>query len=241
MNFQRGQSMVEFSLCASSLVLLLLGTWTIGGYQEVQRRTIVAARQAAYEGAWSAQGFRIEEERSRLASLHFDDAGLADATGAGRLVSTQSVQLQAESGAAPGQATAAFEFLNAPLRASSRFLGSGFDLPNEGFRSGTVIAETHAVANLPLPFRGLQLQLGQPYALLADGWNAAGPAQVVRRAGGLVPAKTWTAVATSLFRRKRNFECCPGSSGRCCLMPQATRAATCDMTGIFGRWHNTTD
>ena len=98
MNFQRGQSMVEFSLCASSLVLLLLGTWTIGGYQEVQRRTIVAARQAAYEGAWSAQGFRIEEERSRLASLHFDDAGLADATGAGRLVSTQSVQLQAESG-----------------------------------------------------------------------------------------------------------------------------------------------
>jgi len=188
MKLHSGQSMVEFSLCAGTLALLLLGTWTINDYQEVQRRAIVAARQAAYEGAWLAENFRIEGERSRLASLHFDDAGLTDPTGATRLVSTESVRLEAQSGPAPGQGTAAFEFLTAPLRASGGFLGEGFDLANKGFRIGAVVAETRAPPNLPAPFRTLTLRFRQPYALLTDGWNAAGPAHVARRAGGLVPA-----------------------------------------------------
>jgi hypothetical protein len=187
--------MVEFSLCAAALVLLLLGTWTISGYQEVQRRAIVAARQAAFEGAWLAEGLRIDEERLRLGRQHFDDAGLVDATGKTRLVSAQSVQLQAQSGPAPGQGTTAFEVLIAPLRAAGGFLGGGFDLANRGFRTGAVVAETQVLPHLPAPFRDLQLRFRQPYALLSDGWNAGGPAQVSQRAGGLVPSSALSGLA----------------------------------------------
>ena len=187
--------MVEFSLCSTALSLLLFGTWTISGYQEVQRRAIVAARQAAFEGAWLSEGSRMDEERSRLAGLHFDDAGLIDATGKARLVSAQSVRLQAQSGPAPGQATASFEVLIAPLRAAGGFLGGGFDLANEGFRTGAVITETMAMSDLPAPFRDLQLSFRQPYALLSDGWNAGGPAQVLQRADGLVPSGALSGVA----------------------------------------------
>jgi hypothetical protein len=83
----------------------------------------------------------------------------------------------------------------APLRAAGGFLGGGFDLRNAGYRVGSINVRVAPIDSLPQPFRELDLQLDQPYALLTDGWNAAGPEHVHARAGGLVPTQRLTGVA----------------------------------------------
>ena len=47
-----GQSMVEFSAGVAVLGMLTLGTISVAGLQEVQRRGIIAAREAAHQGEW---------------------------------------------------------------------------------------------------------------------------------------------------------------------------------------------
>jgi hypothetical protein len=187
MKAQRGQSMTEFAVCAGVLALLLLGTTTIGGYQEAQRRAISAARQAAFEGGWLDQRTGSQPLQERLASLHFDDSGLSDATGRSRVVARESVRVTGATVQVPGRGAIATEFLLKPLRAAGGFLGGGFDLNDSGFRTGIVSVETNGENQLPAPFRGLQLRFEQPYALLTDAWSAADPHHVARRAGGLVP------------------------------------------------------
>jgi hypothetical protein len=186
--------MTEFSLCAVSLALMMLGLWTINGYQELQRRAIVAARHAAYEGAWLGPRFSDSEQRAGLASLYLDDAGLTDATGQARLAKPESMQLRSQSGPSPGRGAAAFDFLIAPLRVAGGFLGRGFDLADTGFRTGEVIVNTPSLADLPAPFNSLSLKFSQGFALLSDGWNASGPPHVAQRAGGLVPASSLSAL-----------------------------------------------
>jgi hypothetical protein len=187
MNALKGQSMAEFAACAAALALLLLGTVTIGGYQETQRRGIIAARQAAFEGGWLDGRAGSQPLRDRLASQHFDDAGLTDATGQSRVAMADTVRVSGTAAQIPGRGAAAVEFLLAPLRTAGGFLGGDFDLDNRGFRTGIVSVQTNGDSPLPQPFSGLQLRFDQPYALLVDAWNAAGPSHVARRAGALVP------------------------------------------------------
>lgn len=187
MNCQRGQSMTEFAISAALLALLLLGTTTVGGYQEVQRRAISAARQAAFEGAWLNGRAGSQPLQQRLALLHFDDPGLIDATGQSSIVASDSVKVTGATGQVPGRGATAAEFLLKPLRVAGGFLGGGFDLDGEGFRTGVISVETLGDNHLPAPFQGLQLRLEQPFALVADAWNAADPSHVARRTGGLVP------------------------------------------------------
>jgi len=179
--------MTEFAVCAASLCLLLLGTVTISGYQEAQRRTIVAARQAAFEGGWLGDRVSSQSQSSHLATWHFTDAGLVDATGKAQTVDADSVRVTGEVAAVPGQAAIATNVLLTPLRVAGGFLGAGFDLDGQGLRSGTVSAQVRGDNDLPSPFRDLQLGFTQPYALLVDAWNAANPRHVSGRAGGLVP------------------------------------------------------
>lgn len=187
--------MTEFALASALLVLMLLGLWTIGSYQELQRRAIVAARQGSFELAWLGGRVSQDATRDRLASMHFGDPALISATGRSRLAEPESMSLEAQSGSAPGEGTAAMELLLAPFRSVGGFLGSGFDLRNEGFRSGSIIVSALPVSDLPLPFRDLELEFRQPFALLSDAWNASGPSHVAERAGGLVPSHILAGVA----------------------------------------------
>jgi len=188
--------MTEFAVCAGVLCLLLLGTVTISGYQEAQRRTIVAARQAAFEGAWLGERVSSQSLSRRLAALHFSDAALVDATGSTQTVDTSSVRLASSVVAVPGQAAIATNALLTPLRAAGGFLGGGFDLDGQGFLTGTISAQINGGNQLPVPFRDLQLRFAQRYALLTDAWNAANPPHVSRRAGGLVPGHALGSIST---------------------------------------------
>ena len=191
--------MTEFALSASFLALMLLGLWTIGGYQEVQRRAIIAARQGAFELSWQGAGTGTEATRLRLAGMHFDDAALTSATGRSRLADRDSMRMNAQFAPTPGEGTVAMNALLTPLRGAGGFLGGGFDLRNDGFLSGFMLVDTRPVSELPPPFRTLELQFRQPFALLSDGWSASGPHHVERRAGGLAPSHVLTS-ATSLWR-----------------------------------------
>ena len=46
---QRGQALTEFAVGVSAFSLLAVGTLTIAGFQEAQRRAIAGARHAAFE------------------------------------------------------------------------------------------------------------------------------------------------------------------------------------------------
>jgi hypothetical protein len=179
--------MTEFAVGVAMLGTLTLGTITVSNLQEVQRRGIVAAREAAFQSAWLAPRVGVEALRSQLAQAHYDDAGLTGATG-GSVLRSADVQLTAQTSGAPGRGAAAVEFLLTPLRIAGGFFGGGFDLSNTSYQSGQVRANLSDTSRLPEPFNRLQLRFDQPYSLLGNDWSAAGPSHVARRAGGLVPS-----------------------------------------------------
>lgn len=191
----RGQSSAEFAAGVAVLGALALGSLSVGGLQEVQRRGIVAAREAAFQGEWLLARSGAEPLRAQLGQQHFNDAGLTNATGTDRMLRPQNVGLSANISGAPGRGAAAVEFLFRPLRAVSGFLGGGFDLGDSGFQAGIVSASVRGSPQMPAPFNTLQLQFDQPYALLGDDWSASSPAHAGRRAAGLVPTHLLTPLA----------------------------------------------
>lgn len=193
---QRGQSMVEFAASIAMLGLLLLGGISVIGLQQVQRRTVTAARESAFQQAWTAGRSDNQSLRARLAAAHFDDPGLTNATGSARMLQQQDIGLDAQHGQVAGRGGAAVQLLINPLRRVGGFLSGGFDLADDGFHSGTVTADVAGAAEMPDPFNSLSMRMSQPYALLGNDWSAASPEQVARRAGGLVPARRLTAVSS---------------------------------------------
>ncbi|MFO1504450.1 MAG: hypothetical protein U1F39_11660 [Steroidobacteraceae bacterium] len=184
----RGQSMAEFAAGVAVLGMLVLGTVSVAGLQEIQRREILAAREAAFQGEWLRSRGGGNVLREQLARHHFDDAGLTNATGTARMLQPGDVSDTSSQGSAPGRAAAAFNFLLAPLRTAGGLMRGGFDLDDSGFRTGIISAMVSGADQMPAPFRELDLRFDQPYALLGDDWSASGPAHVARRAGGLVPS-----------------------------------------------------
>ncbi len=187
--------MTEFAACAAVLALLLLGTATISSYQELQRRSIFAAREAAFEGGWLGQRTGSRPLREQLAGQHFSDPALTDATGQAAVVDPEAVRLTGGDAQLAGQAAVATHALVTPLRTASGFLGGDFDLDAQGMRTGVVSTDVVGASHLPPPFRDLQLHFEQRYALLTDAWNAGSPQHVARRAGGLVPGHALSAMA----------------------------------------------
>jgi len=192
----RGQSSTEFAAGVAMLGALALGSISIGGIQEVQRRGIVAAREAAFQGEWLRQRGSADSLRLQLGQEHFNDAGLTNATGSSRMLHAGDIGLSADVSGAPGRGVTAVDFLLRPLRAAGGFLGGGFDLRDSGFQSGIVSANLTEAGQMPAPFSSLNLQFGQPYALLGDDWSASGPPHARRRASGLVPTHVLTPIAT---------------------------------------------
>jgi hypothetical protein len=187
--------MVEFAVGASVVALLLLGTATIGGLQEVQRRGIVAAREAAFFGSWVGQRQANSALRTQLEDSHFDDPGLENATGLARLARKGDLTLTASTLGAPGRSASAVQVLLTPLQVTGGFLGGGFDLRDSGYHTGVLGMQISGTAGLPPPFDTMQLRFDQPYALLGDGWASGSAQQVERRTGGLVPSHALTSLA----------------------------------------------
>lgn len=187
--------MAEFAACAAVLALLLLGTATISSYQEVQRRNIVAAREAAFEGGWLGRRAGSRPLQDLLAQQHYSDTGLTDATGQAAVVAPEAVRVTGGDAPLSGQAATATRGLLTGLRTAAGFLGGDFDLDEQGMRTGVVSVDIIGANHLPPPFRDLQLHFDQRYALLADAWNAGGPQHVARRAGGLVPGRALSSMA----------------------------------------------
>lgn len=191
----RGQSSTEFAAGVAMLGALALGSVSISGLQEVQRRGIVAAREAAFQGEWLRQRGGAESLRLKLGQEHFNDAGLTNATGTSRMLQAGDIGLSANESGAPGRAAAAVDFLMRPLRAAGGFLGGGFDLDDAGFQTGIVRADLSDAQHMPAPFSSLRMRFEQPYALLGDDWSASGPVHAGRRAAGLVPTHVLTPLA----------------------------------------------
>lgn len=187
MTKQRGQSMTEFAVGAATLTLLLLGSITIAGYQEVQRRTAIAARQAAFEGAWRGAHTDRPTLVRHVVARNLDDAALTDAIGQGRYVRQSGVTATATDLPPPGLAQDAARAMIAPLQVAGGFLGGDFDLQANGLLSGTVHVDIEPQARLPQPFDTMTVQLRQPFALMTDAWNAGHADHVRNRTAGLVP------------------------------------------------------
>lgn len=182
---QRGQSMAEFAAGSAVLSLLLLGTLTLGGYQEVDRRGVIAARQASWQQAWRHDA-DLPALAMALHRAHFSDSGVNDPTGRHLLVAEGQVEVAATRETPAGAAGAATTVLLAPLQAFT-LLDDSFDLPVQTMLQGHVGTRIERQPALPAPFDTLDLTLASSFALLGDGWNAAGVAHVAARAGALVP------------------------------------------------------
>lgn len=187
MRRQGGQSMAEFAVAASTLSLLLLGTLTIGAYQEVDRRGVLASRQSAWLQGWSAQGVDPVALSGTFHREHFADSGVRDPSGRQLLVAEQDLQMDAGRSMPGGLAGTTAQTLRLPLRVAGGLLGAPFDLDERGMVQGLVQARIAPVDAMPAPFDTLELQLQASTVLLDDPWHAAGVEHVERRVSGLVP------------------------------------------------------
>jgi hypothetical protein len=159
----------------------------------------MSARQSAWQQSWAPQDTDAALRARDLHRRNFADAGAMDPTGRQLLVGEDELLVSASHQEATGVAGTTAELMVAPLRAVSGFLGSGFDLRDDGMMSGGLRARLEPLTALPRPFDTLELELGVPYALLGDAWHAGGTRHVQERAGGLVPA-TRLAALNSIWR-----------------------------------------
>jgi hypothetical protein len=205
MSKQSGQSMVEFAVGISVFVLLGLGGVTVAGYQEVQRRSIVAAHNAVFDAARRRGRALSATPQDSAYALHLADPGLRDAQGRALLVAREDLRVDTSEYSAPGHAAIAVGLLRDPLAVASGYLGGDFDLSGSGYERAQVTVDLNSRPYLPAPFDALDLQFTQNAAALSDAWNAGGSPHLHRRTAGLVPtqrlsglAGLWRSLATPL-------------------------------------------
>jgi hypothetical protein len=186
MTRQRGQSMTEFAVGMTVMALMLLGSITIAMYQEMQRRTSIAARQGAFQSAWTGSRDGYSTVLRRAAELQLEDSAVVDAMGH-RYVGASDISVAGSIQPAPGRAQGAAHAMIDPLRVAGGFLGGGFDLSTRGLLVGSIGMNIPPNPRLPEPFAGISVQLQQPLAVMTDAWNASGASHVRDRASGLVP------------------------------------------------------
>jgi hypothetical protein len=197
MNRQHGQSLVEFAAGSAAFVLLLLGVITISGYQEVQRRGSIAARQFTYESTWNSQGIAPQESARRMYQQNFADAGLLDSIGKAHYVTANDLRVTSQSGSAPGLAGDAASLLLTPLEASRSLTGRELDLEPGGYSSGELATSVVTHEWTSEPFRSLDIAFHQPYAILTDAWNSSDARHVHDRTSSLVPTQRLASLASA--------------------------------------------
>lgn len=193
MRYQRGQSMVEFAVGAAVLSLLMLGTVTLSGYAEVQRRALFSARKSAYEAMWYSG--RVQADRSRQHGAEFADPGAADPVSGRAYVAERDLALGTTWGAPDGPVATAAQSMRAPLQMAGGFAGAGFDLQDGGLLRAQVDARIAPLAGLLAPFSSIDLTFSEGFTVLADAWQASGPDHVLGRVNGLVPGSRLAALS----------------------------------------------
>jgi hypothetical protein len=179
------------------LSLLLLGTLTISGYQEVDRRGLLAARETMFMGNWLAGRDDPAARLRWLHDRHLADPGVQRPGGQGQLVALSGLSASASMREPTGIAGAATSLLLAPLRVTSGFLGSGFDINGRSLHAGSIQLHLPPDGRLPSPFRDLDLRLNAPHAMLGDAWNAGEVRHVEQRTAGLVPGSRLAGISAA--------------------------------------------
>ncbi len=129
MSRQRGQSLVEFAGGSAALLLLLLGVITLSGYQEVQRRGSIAARQLRIRVSLAVARLLHRSVCTSHVPAEFRRRGPAGCGWQGALRHWRTMcRLSRQRGAAPGLAGDAATLLLTPLAASRPFTGGRSDL-----------------------------------------------------------------------------------------------------------------
>ncbi len=188
MSRQHGQSMVEFAIAVSVLILLGLGMSLIARYHDIQRQAILAARQGAFSASWLQGRVTPVDLEQQGRELHFRNEGWRDPTGQIVLpANDEAIHLSFTEGPPPGTVPSMMSLLVRPLQAVGGFLGADFDLSLQRFHRANVTVELPGLPPLPAPFDQLALQLQEQSAVLGDPWQSGSPEQVARRTAGLVP------------------------------------------------------
>lgn len=227
-----GQAMAEFAVAVGVLALLLAGLPALQRYHQLQFAAVGAARESAWLGSWRDIGAPaaavapglvpgLAQLRSRWLPGGDADAGAGGGGGGAHgEADARELRIGLSRPGLPGAAGAGTRALLLPLRPLAALGGSA---SSGGLRAGglvqaTVSLEVATPAELPEPFGGLGLTLREQHVLAADGWGAAGPAQVVARVQPLVPssllarvpglASVGTALLSLIEPQFRHF--CPG-------------------------------
>ena len=179
--------MTEFAVAVTTFTLLAIGTLTIAGYQETQRRLVVGSRHAAFVELWRNGRASAQTDPDAIYAAHFQDAGFRHPVTHQRWVEREGFRSTTSSQGQQGPASVASEGLLRALRVASGFMGGGFDLRDQGLRSVTVTADLVRMPRLPEPFAGFELPMRELMVLLPDAWSAAGSMQTRGRTAGLVP------------------------------------------------------
>lgn len=214
----RGQSMVEFAVAMTVMSLLLLGTVTLAQYQQVERHTLLAAREMSFAGGWAGMQAGAGTSATRLHEVLFTQAGVREPLRGDVLVADEDLRVENATARLQGLAAQSAEAMVVPLRVAGGWLGRGFDLTTATYSRGSVRARIAPLSQLPAPFDGLDLSLEQPFAIVGDAWHAGGSGQVTGRAGALVPTtalagirQLWQPLSAALSVVEPSIaEWCPG-------------------------------
>ncbi|MDR2216074.1 MAG: pilus assembly protein, partial [Nevskiaceae bacterium] len=180
-----GQSSVEFAVSLSALFLILAGTLTISAWQETQRRTLGAARQAAFEVLWTGADDATRAER--VYRQQFGDYGLAMPLTGQRLVELDNTATEAVAQPLSGATASVEELLLQSLRAADSPVEGEFSPGGRGWVGARMAVQPKPMRFLPGPLGTSELHVEGSMLLLNDGWSADGPEHVAQRAGTLVP------------------------------------------------------
>jgi hypothetical protein len=193
-----GQAMAEFAVALGVLALLLAGLPALQRYHQLQFAAVGAARESAWLASWRSAAAPAARPTLDLAQLQArwlpegkgDSAGQAPGESGVQPVASDA-RLAVSRAGLPGAAGSAAQALLLPLQPLTA-LGIGgasaSGLRADGLIHANASLEVATPGTLPEPFGGLRLTLQEQYALAADGWGAAGPAQVASRVQALVPS-----------------------------------------------------
>ena len=193
-NRMRGQAMAEFAVAVGVLALLLAGLPVLQRYHQLQFAAVGAARESAWLSSWRAGGATPAQVSLNLQQVQGrwlpEGAGTAALQDPPQPAAT-AVLFTGSRAPLPGVAGQGAQALLLPLR-PLQALGSGgaagADLQADGLVRARASLEVATPGSVPGPYAGLSLVLEEQHALVADGWGAAGPAQVASRVSSLVPS-----------------------------------------------------
>ncbi|AMP00719.1 hypothetical protein CAter282_2885 [Collimonas arenae] len=205
--------MVELVVVSGVMIMLFLGIWYLGKFQDIQATTIQAARYAAWERvvhkptamsdatlqaqtrgrlfSWNTDPFKSTDGQnmSNGGKWATQNGMWLDHTGGGKLLGKPGdVTVSTTSSALPGGT-----FMNGALKAikavsAAGGLTGGTPLNTGGLYQSQVSVRLTDVSSLPAPLNDMKLTLNEKHAVATDSWDASGPKEVAMVTRNYSPA-----------------------------------------------------